>query len=799
MRKQLDNFPFTKMYNHKLNAGFFLCIVFTLSALVHAQKPNWGEAQWIWQQEDGPSNTWMSFRKNITLNEVPNRVEAHIAVDSKFWLWINDELVLFEGGLSRGPSQAGAWDRKKKITPANSWYETIDIQPFLKKGNNTIAILAWYWGRETHKGTHIDSGKGGLLFSSIIGNQHLVSDGSWKATKHPGYDNTIAPASKMLVQYSVKYDAQNTLNQWGSTPWYTIGFDDSKWSLAVEKGKAGTAPWYALEPNFVPRLINHGLQDYANHNELDFPYTSKGEVIRAKLPFNKQVTPYLEIEAKAGDSIFITTDNNRNGIHTTYIARDGVQSFESFSWFNGHEVQYTIPEGVKVNGLKYRWMSVGEMAGKFEIDDPFYNRLWWMGNNTLFVCARDNFMDCPDRERALWIGDVADQTGYLFYAMDNAGRQLLKKAILQTVAFSQDGVIGALGPLRVRELVGQSLQFISHLVWPYYFNTGDLETLKVAYPFLYDYLALFPMQPNGLPEYRRAKSPDSWDWVDWGIKGTIDKQPIQAAYYYKALVEAKKIAEVLGKNEHLAFYNSRIASIEENYDRLFWKDGFYSSDGKFKDDRANALAITSGLAKAENHEAIVTNVLMPNRFSSPHFEWVAEEAIFIAGKPELSLKRMKEQYESQVNSGLSTLYEKFPKGGSYNHAWNGSNTILSKYVAGVAPTKVGWSEYQILPTLLHFKQIKKTIPTVKGDIDLSIEANDASYQLQLDSPHKTSAIVGIPKNNKTIKNVFVDGKCVWRNGKFKKRFTEITFEGQSEKFLKFKIASGSWNIKATYN
>ena len=149
-----------------------MCLLIQYS-LIH---PNWEDAQWIWQQEDGPSNTWMSFRKTITIDEIPEIVEANIAVDSKFWLWINGEMVLFEGGLSRGPSQAGDWNRKEKITPTNSWYETVNIQPYLKKGENTIAILVWYWGRETHKGTHIDSGKGGLLFSAQIGNQKLVSD-----------------------------------------------------------------------------------------------------------------------------------------------------------------------------------------------------------------------------------------------------------------------------------------------------------------------------------------------------------------------------------------------------------------------------------------------------------------------------------------------------------------------------------------------------------------------------------------------------------------------------------------------
>ena len=775
-----------------------LVAMFMVSVLCTVKAVDWGNAQWIWQQEDGPSNTWMSFRKTVTISEIPDVAEAHIAVDSKFWLWINGEIVLFEGGLSRGPSQAGDWDRKKKITPANSWYESVDIQHYLKKGKNTISILVWYWGRETHKGTHIDSGKGGLLFSAKIGTQSLVSDKSWKAIQHPAYDNTIDPSSRSLVQYCVKYDAQNAMNDWSDKAWYTTEFSDENWPSAIEKGAAGTAPWYNLEKNIVPHLINHGLQDYANHTNLQLPFTSEGKTIKCKLPFNKQITPYLEIEATAGDTIFITTDNRLNKITATYITKEGAQSFESFSWMNGHEIKYTIPTGVKVKALKYRWMSVGEMVGKFEVDDPFYNRLWWMGNNTLFVCARDNFMDCPDRERALWIGDVADQTGYLFYSMDYAGRQLLKKAILQTMAFNQDGVIGALGPLRVRELVGQSLQFIAQVVWPYYFNTGDLETLEIAYPYVYDYLALFPMESNGLPEYRNRKSPDSWDWLDWGVKGTIDKKPMQPAYYYQALVEAKKMAETLGKKEHYEFYTTRINSIKANYDKAFWKDGFYSSDGKLKDDRANALAITSGLAKAENYEAIVNNVLVPNKFGSPHFEWVAEEAMFIAGKPELSLQRMKTMYEKQVNSGLTTLYEMFPKGGSYNHAWNGSNTVLSKYVAGVEPTKAGWSEYKIMPTLLHFKSLKKTIPTVRGNIDIDIEVKDAAYQMELVSPENTVAIVGIPKTGKEIKEVLVNGQVVWKNGKSKKRTNGFVYEDECAEYLKFKANSGSWKISAVY-
>src|SRR6056300_764971 len=100
-------------------------LLLALVAITSVNAAEWGDAQWIWQEQDTTPNTWVSFRKTVSLEAIPNEVEAHISVDSKFWLWVNGEMVLFEGGLSRGPSQAGEWDRKKGITPTNSWYETV--------------------------------------------------------------------------------------------------------------------------------------------------------------------------------------------------------------------------------------------------------------------------------------------------------------------------------------------------------------------------------------------------------------------------------------------------------------------------------------------------------------------------------------------------------------------------------------------------------------------------------------------------------------------------------------------------
>lgn len=758
------------------------------------------KAQWIWQAEDGPDNSWVVFRKSVTVPEIPEKVVANISADSKYWLWINGELVVFEGSVARGPSPAKPWKRKPKMwldppetKPSNTWYEEVDITRFLKPGDNSIAVLVWYWGRETHKGTHVDSGKGGFIFQADVAGEKLISDKTWKVKADPAYALDSGDPGDRLVQYNVKYDARNEMGDWKSP-----AFSDADWKPATEKGTPPSAPWYELTKNYVPALVNHGLKDYENYPQSKFPLTIDGETISCVLPFNKQVTPYLEVECDAGLQINITTDNRTNKIESYYITKQGRQAFETYSWTNGHRVNYEIPAGVKVLGLKYRWMSVGEMAGSFECNDPFYQRLWQMGRNTLFVCARDNFMDCPDRERACWIGDVCDQASYLFYCMDDAGRQLLKKAIRITMAYSDGGVYGALGPLRLRELPSQSLQFVDQGIWQYYLNTGDEETLRYAYPYVVDYLNLWTIGDNGLPQ-RAGRSMDSWNWSDWGVKGTIDQQVVLDSLYYMALKSAKKMAIELGHEQDIAKYEKDIQTIKKAFNQQYWTGKFYSSRAKkFQDDRANCLTILAGLAEGEKHESIVNNVLIPNQFCSPHFEWMVEEAMCQAGFHNAALKRMKSRYQSQVDrQWQTTLFEMFPKGGTYNHAWNAPNTILSKHIAGIAPTQPGWSEFQILPHLQQITAVKQVVPSIQGDITVGIKQTENTFNIDLVSPAGTTAVIGIPKSIGVLSEIRSNEEVIWRNGEIQPGDHEIKLAEEDEDFVKLKLPSGTWKISAT--
>ncbi len=87
----------------------------------------------------------------------------------------------------------------------------------------------------------------------------------------------------------------------------------------------------------------------------------------------------------------------------SYYTKEGYQEYEFISWINGETMFYSVPAGVTVHELGYRETGYNtEFKASFQCKDEFLNKLWLKSQRTLYITMRDNFMDCPDRERAQW-------------------------------------------------------------------------------------------------------------------------------------------------------------------------------------------------------------------------------------------------------------------------------------------------------------------------------------------------------------------------------------------------------------
>ena len=700
------------------------------SVISTVEKNDWN-AKWIWDEENlTEKNVWMCFNKKVSLERKPEELIAHISADSKYWLYINGETVVFEGSVKRGPAKN------------SGYYDSVDIAPFLKEGENSICALVWFWDNDTSY-SYSSSGQGGFLFEAIGDGVNIISDKSWKVKRNPAYiDSTLYPPNYRLPEYSVYFDARKDTDDW-----MNVGYDVSAWENATEYAVGGEGVYGKLCPRGIPFLKDYGLKDYENSNIYE-NYTVNalfGEKITVDIPYNAQVTPYLKIIAPKGKKIRITTENTLVGaVSTTYITKEGEQEFEALGWFNGEHITYKIPKGVTVVSLKYRETGYdSSFCGDFKCDDEFMNSLWQKSLRTLYVTMRDNFMDCPDRERAQWWGDVTSEMIMTMYSLDSNSYLLYQKGVEAMLSHVDDTKVlqtvvpisGDYFELPVQQLAG----IVGFLT--YYEYTGDKAFLEKVYDASLDYLKLWEMGENNLVVHREG----SWDWPDWGKKA--DMTAIENAWVYYALFATEEMAEILGKGEDISFITERKNTISKGYKTLWTEEGFKSEDVKKPDDRANALAVLSGLAEKEQYDT-VTNVLTTTKNSSPYMEYYVLEALCTMGEYEAAYDRIKERYEGMMSEDYSTLWEFWDSWrGTKNHAWSGGPlVIMSKHFAGIIPSVAGYEKVKIEPQYTLSEHLNCTVPSVKGLITLNYEKIDGDYIVDLTVPQGVKAVLYVPTN-----------------------------------------------------
>ncbi len=753
-------------------------------------------AQWIWTSDNVSAHNWACFRKSFRLDDVPDTAAARIAVDSSYWLWVNGNLVICDGGLKRGPS------------PDDTYFERVDIAPYLIAGVNTVTILAWYFGNESDYYSYHSSGHAGLLFEARIGEYILKTDESWKAKNHPAFLNRKATHNEAptyrIPEGHHYYDARRAEAFEG---WESPGFDDSAWDNALSFGQAPCAPWNSLWERSIPQmkyqLRKYYLNSYAYSAYENSPVKRKVR-IRMDLPYNMQIQPYLKIDAPAGLEIQMLSDGT-DPINTYYVTKDGEQEFEGFLWMSAQSVTYVVPAGVTIRRLAYTQSGYNtDFAGQFSCNDGFYDALWQKSLYTLYITMRDNYMDCPDRERAQWWGDSTNEAHMTHYALDPRARLLYRAGVDRMLAWRKwkadengsDKILQTVVPINEGcfELPFQQLAGVVGM-WTYYLYTGERDFLDQVYEPALDYLMLWEIGTDGLVIHR----PGSWDWPDWGMHH--DVPAMENAWYYYAMSCVLKLSRELDPEGGNAFLEERMASLRAAYDRKFWNGRYYygSTDIKRPDDRANALAVLSGLASKDKYPSII-KVLQKRMNSSPYMEKYVLEAMFVMGYAEEALARMKSRYSAMVKSKWTTLWEHFRLFiGTHNHAWSGGPLIcLSGFVAGIYPVEPGYKLYKATPQIGGLDTVSASVPTVKGEIKIYISVNKDSgeSEVRLLSPADTICELSVPLVSESCVSVRVNGKQVFADGVVSDCVDGAQFISIRNGYAVLRVAPGEYGITA---
>ena len=731
-------------------------------------------------------NVWTAYRTTVEMVARPAVATARVGVDSKYWLWVNDSLVVREGGLKGGPAR-GAW-----------YVDPVELAPHLRAGENTVAVLVWTWGRPGF--SHNSLGVPGLLFD-------LHADGapvelSWRARKHPAFGDTGPPHPNFrLPETNVRVDARRQLDGW-TAPGYA-----ADWPPAVEMAPAGAAPWGRLVARPIAQWRDTGLRPYIEAPA--FPITTTGDTVVVDLPYNAQVTPAFDITAPGGLTVDVRTDNYLGGsapnVRAEYVTREGRQTFEAWGWMNGHDVRYAFPPGVIVHGLRYRESGYDtDFAGSFTSSDAELDALWQKSIRTLYVTMRDSYMDCPDRERAQWWGDVVLEMGETFYALDRRSDALSRKGILELMAWQRaDSTVYSPVPSTPghwdAELPTQMLASVGwYGFWTYYLHTGDAETIHRAYPAVRDYLALWTLDADGLVVPRRG----GWTWGDWGENK--DMPLLFNGWYALALQGQREMARLTGHEADVPAIDRQLARLAQAFEETFWEGTAYRSPGYegATDDRGHALAVVAGLAPRERYPAI-REVLLRERHASPYFEKYVGEALIKMGWTDDALARTKQRYAAMIASPLTTLWEGWGLGaegfggGTYNHAWSGGPlTLLSSLVAGVEPLEPGYASFRVAPRPGSLAHARVVVPSVRGRITAEVRQPDGptgAIELAVTVPEGTRALLVVPGRRARVE---LAGQTVWTADGGGLPLDGVDVLGASPDGVRLWVGAGAWAVRA---
>ena len=410
--------------------------------------------------------------------------------------------------------------------------------------------------------------------------------------------------------------------------------------------------------------------------------------------------------------------------------------------------------------MEYEYAPFDERhSGSFRCSDDELNRIWEVAAYTLDLTTREFFCDGIKRDRWVWSGDAIQS--YLMNYYLRFDSECVKRTIRQLRG--KDPVTA-----HVNTIMDYTFYwFVS--IEQYYAYTGDIAFIREIYPkmrTLMDYV-LKRLNSAHMPEGQ----PDDWvfvDWVDFPMskRGTLC---FEQMLFYQALETMRDCAKMLSADAGDAEITDDtevidISDFQDDYLRygLFcnraWEDiqKLYSpkhhaflhaiegeGEGRLNEQVTkfpNIFAIIYNLASLGVKRDILEHVLLNDKvppITTPYMRFYELDALCMMGLRKRAIDEMRAYWGGMLREGATTFWEKYnpeekgtehlamygrPYGKSLCHAWGASPIyIIGKYLLGVRPTKPGYKEYVVQPTLAGLQWIKGDVPTPLGLIHVELD------------------------------------------------------------------------------
>ena len=387
-------------------------------------------------------------------------------------------------------------------------------------------------------------------------------------------------------------------------------------------------------------------------------------------------------------------------------------------------------------------------SGNFRCNDEELNRIWEVGAYTMDLTTREFFMDGIKRDRWTWSGDAIQSylmNYYLRFDLD-----CVKRTIRQLRG--KDPVTA-----HVNTIMDYTFYWFKSVL-DYYLYSGDEAFVQEMYPrmkTLMDY-CLGRVNAEGMAEGQ----PDDWIFVDW-VDFPMHKRGVLAfeqILFWKALETMAMVAPLASSQEgkaESAYYQELADALRKKVKTLFWDEGKKAflhaiEDGQMNPQITkfpNMFAILYDFVPEEDKEKLMQTVMLNKKIepiTTPYMRFYELAALCQMGYQNEVLPEIKGYWGGMLREGATSFWEKYnpeesgtqhlamygrPYGKSLCHAWGASPVyLLGKYFLGVNPTKPGYTEYEIKPTLGGLEWMEGEVPTPFGKICVKMDAHNVTVK-----------------------------------------------------------------------
>ena len=560
--------------------------------------------------------------------------------------------------------------------------------------------------------------------------------------------------------------------------WSDPGFDDSAWSAVTVLGPAGTAPFnrtYAQRTSIRETPVHpvrlHTVAGGAVVADFGAVYAARPQVAFSQGESGRTVTMRAGYLLDPDGQVSTLHGTQATNLSSSYIMREGAQTFETFTYFGFRYLQIDDPGHTLTRDdvvALTRHAAMPDVAtAAFSTNDRMLNAVWRLAARSCLYCSNEQFVDTPTREKGPFLWDGANESEAVMraYGDRNMTWQALRDVARGQARYWPSGQVNAVYPNGDgARAFGTSTARYPEWLWRYYVSTGDHVTALALYPSVAEAVGwLWSTRQDTTGLLYGLADTDNGDPV-YGYDLAVTADTVSNVLAVNAMRRVSQVAALAGDTAAAQTWEDRASQLTTSVNAtLRHPDGTYvdgidaaGAQSGHRSQEANALALAYGVVPASDVASVGAYVTSLGIDVGPNHGLELLRGLAAAGLPDAMVHTLTDTsipgWAHIVAAGGTFTWEVWKPsdliGDSLSHGWGSSALVaMQETLLGVAldePDSDGVVHALVFPPSAGLDRAQGSVPTIAGPLQVSWQRRGKGIAMALTVPANAQASVRLP-------------------------------------------------------